>query len=106
MRADSAKTRKTLVLPPAVQAVALLAPAYTSPDLGHFTVRHTDDRVIFDFGAWHSEIASRTNEDGTVSFVTIDPGEDGFAFTAGTKAGMKILTIEDGQHSYTYTGAS
>jgi len=106
MRADSEKTRRTLVVPPPAQAVASLAPAYISPDLGHITVRQTGDRVIFDFGTWRSEIASRTNEDGTLSFVTIDPGEDGFAFTAGTKAGKKILTIQDGQHSYTYTGAS
>ncbi len=106
MRADRAKTRKTLVAPPPAQAVAALAPAYISPDLGHITVRRTGDRVMLDFGAWRSEIASRMNEDGTVSFVTIDPGEDGFAFTTGAQAGKKTLTIQDGQHSYTYTDAS
>ena len=30
--------------------------------------------IVFDFGEWKSEVASRRNPDGTVSMVLISPG--------------------------------
>jgi len=38
-----------------------------------------------------------------MSFITIDPGADGFEFVVGERGGKKVLTIRDGQHEYTFT---
>ena len=48
-------------------------------------------------------MASRKNDDGTTSFITIDPGTDGFEFVVGERAGKRILIIRDGQHEYVFT---
>ncbi len=102
-QAEIAKERTRLVVPPAPVTLAGLADHYTSPELGHITVRRSGDRVVFDFGAWSSAVASRKNDDGTVSFVTIDPTNSGFPFVAGTQDGKRTLTVRDGQHKYLYT---
>ena len=62
--------------------------------------------VTFDFGEWKSAVASRKNDDGSVSFITIDPTNDGFEFVVGERAGKRVLVIRDGQHEYVFTGAS
>jgi CubicO group peptidase (beta-lactamase class C family) len=102
-RAELAKERTRLVVPPAPDALTGLAKHYVSPDLGHIDVRRADGKVVFDFGSWSSEVASRKNDDGTTSFLTIDPTNMGFTFVVGTKDGKRSLTIHDGQHEYRYT---
>jgi CubicO group peptidase (beta-lactamase class C family) len=101
--AEIAKERPRLTVPAEPAQAAKLAPAYTNASLGHITVTHEGKHLIFDFGAWKSEMASRKNDDGTVSFVTIDPGNNGFPFVVTTQAGKRALIIRDGQHAYTYT---
>lgn len=61
--------------------------------------------VVFDFGLWNSRVASRKNDDGTTSLITIDPGVDGFEFVMTTVNGKRRLVIRDGQHKYYYTAA-
>jgi hypothetical protein len=51
-------------------------------------------------------MASRKYPDGTISLITIDPGEGGFEFVMTTQSGKRALIIRDGQHEYKYTGAS
>jgi CubicO group peptidase (beta-lactamase class C family) len=97
--AEIAKERPYLVLPADKAIAASLAPHYVNPSLGSITVRHDGDRVVFDFGAWYSEMASRKNDDGTVSFVTVDPGNTGFAFVVSGTG----LVVRDGQHVYAYS---
>ena len=48
----------------------------------------------------HSAVASRKNDDGTISFVTIDPTVDGFTFVVGERDGKQALVIRDNQHEY------
>jgi hypothetical protein len=62
--------------------------------------------VVFDFGAWKSHVASRKNDDGTVSFITTDPTNDGFEFVVASRSGKRALVIRDGQHEYVYLAAS
>jgi CubicO group peptidase (beta-lactamase class C family) len=103
-KAESAKARTRLTVPAAASAVANLASHYDSPELGHIDVRKDGDGVVFDFGLWSSHVASRQNDDGTTSFVTIDPGVDGFFDFVVTNANGKAqLITQDGQHKYTYT---
>ena len=66
-------------------------------------MRHEGGKTVFDFGAWKSEVASRKNDDGTVSLVTIDPTNSGFVFVVTMKDGKRGLVLRDGQHEYHYT---
>jgi hypothetical protein len=92
--------------PPAAEPAAALAARYVSPELGRLTVRRTGADVRFDFPEWGSKVASRKNDDGTISFITIDPGALGSEFVVGVKDGKRILTIRDGQHEYVYAEVS
>ena len=39
--------------------------------------------TVFDFGEFRSEVATRNNPDGSLSFITIAPGIEGFEFVVG-----------------------
>jgi hypothetical protein len=101
-KADRAKWRARLAIPPVAEAAGMLAPVYTNSALGRLRVRSEDDGTVFDFGPWHSTVASRRNDDGTTSFITIDPTVDGFDFVVGTHDGKRALTIRDAQHEYVF----
>ena len=105
-KAELAKERERLVVPPAQAAVDGLAKKYSSKELGDLSVTTENGATIFDLGEWHSSVASRKNDDGTTSFITIDPGTDGFEFVVGERDGKKVLVIRDGQHEYTFTEAA
>ena len=80
---------------------AKLAAKYTNAALGDIVVTHPDGTTVFDFGEWKSAMASRKNPDGTVSFLTIRPGGEGFEFVVGSGP-KKTLIIRDGQHEYVF----
>lgn len=101
-KAQIAKDRQRLVVPPAADLSAQLAGHYTNADLGQIVVTRNGADVVFDFGAWKSSVASRVNDDKSVSFITINPGMVGFEFVVGTKGGKRTLTIRDSQHEYVY----
>jgi hypothetical protein len=67
---------------------------------GSIHVVRTGNTTVFDFGEWSSEMASRKNPDGTISFVTIVPGFTGLEFLMG----KNTLTLRDAQHEYVYKG--
>jgi CubicO group peptidase (beta-lactamase class C family) len=102
-KAQLAKDRERLVVPPAPELVSGLAKHYSSKELGDLAVLADKGVTTFDLGEWKSRVASRKNDDGTTSFITIDPGTDGFEFVVGERAGRRVLTIRDGQHEYTFT---
>lgn len=102
-KAQLAKDRERLVVPAAPDVVSGLAKHYSSKELGDLTVLSQDGATTFDLGEWKSRVASRKNDDGTTSFITIDPGTDGFEFVVGERAGKRVLVIRDGQHEYTFT---
>lgn len=97
-----AKERERLVVPAATEEVARLASHYTSTSLGELTVRRGQLATVFDFGEWKSTVASRKNDDGTVSFITIDPSVMGFEFVVAERSGKRALIIRDGQHEYVF----
>jgi CubicO group peptidase (beta-lactamase class C family) len=102
-KAALAKDRERLVVPPAPDLVSGLAGHYSSKELGDLNVLTDNGVTTFDLGEWKSTVASRKNDDGSVSFITIDPGTDGFEFVVGNRAGKRVLIIRDGQHEYTFT---
>jgi len=101
-----AKERERLVVPADAALVTTLAKHYTSKELGEIDVLTQGGATTFDFGEWKSVVASRKNDDGTVSFITTDPTNSGFEFVVGERAGKRVLIIRDGQHEYIFTEAA
>lgn len=97
-----AADRKLLTVP-ADQAMAeKLAKRYHNDALGDITVSQNQGATVFDFGEWRSEVGSRQNPDGTVSFITTVPGLNGFEFVVGSGA-KRTLIVRDAQHEYLFT---
>src|SRR6266567_3198031 len=99
--ADLAAERKLMTIPADANESAKLAKHYANASLGEITVSTSGASTIFDFGEWKSEVASRKNPDGTISFITTVPGELGFEFVVGLVA-RRTLTIRDAQHEYVF----
>ena len=99
--ADLAAERKLMTIPADANESAKLAKHYTNASLGEITVSMSGASTILDFGEWKSEVASRKNPDGTISFITTVPGELGFEFVVGSGA-KRTLTIRDAQHEYVF----
>lgn len=105
-KASIAKERERLVLPADPDAVARLAPHYVSTALGEVNVLKEGTATLFDVGEWKSAVASRKNDDGTISFITIDPTLEGFEFVVADKDGARRLIIRDAQHEYVFQEAT
>ncbi|HSB63342.1 MAG TPA: rhodanese-like domain-containing protein, partial [Thermoanaerobaculia bacterium] len=101
-KAEIAKERERLVVPADAVEAGKLASRYASPALGPIEVKKQGKSVVFDFGEWHSAVASRKNDDGTTSFITIDPTISGFDFVVADRDGKKALVTRDAQHEYVF----
>jgi hypothetical protein len=102
LKAQIAAERKRLTVPPDPAEVAKLAGSYKNAALGSIQVQRDSKNAVFDFGVWHSDVASRKNDDGSISFVTISPGVDGFEFVVAGRPDSRTLVLRDGQHEYVY----
>jgi hypothetical protein len=100
-----AAERKLLTVPAAAEDAGKLAGHYANDALGEIAVRREGTKTVFDFGEWKSEMASRHNPDGTLSFLTVAPGIIGFEFVVGGGPG-RTLVVRDAQHEYTFTETS
>jgi hypothetical protein len=97
-----AAERKLLTIPAVAADAAKLAPHYVNEALGDITVSHNGAATVFDFGEWHSEVATRHNPDGSVSFITTAPGISGFEFVVGSGAKPSLI-VRDAQHEYVFS---
>src|SRR4030095_12721730 len=102
--AEFAADRNLLPVPADAVESSKLPGHFHNDALGDIDVRRDGSRTGFDFGEFSSEVGSRKNADGSISFRTIDPGVSGFAFVVGEGA-RKTLTIRDAQHEYIFTGS-
>jgi CubicO group peptidase (beta-lactamase class C family) len=91
-----------LVVPAARDEAKALANHYRNGALGDIVVEHDAKATIFDFGEWQSEVGSRENPDGTVSFMTIATGIAGLEFVVGP-GDEKSLIMRDAQHEYVFS---
>ena len=105
VKAQVAAERPRLTIPPDPAVVSKLAKRYTNQALGDIAVTAEGGALTFGFGGWKSAVATRRNDDGTTSVVTISPGGDGFSFVVGAKDGKRTLVIRDMQHEYVFTEA-
>ena len=100
--AQIAADRKLLTVPAEAGEAAKLAGSYANPALGSIEVEREGGATVFDFGEWKSAVASRRNPDGTLSFLTIDPGVSGFEFVVGAPGDKRTLVTRDAQHEYVF----
>jgi hypothetical protein len=105
-KAAIAKDRERLIVPADPAAVAKLAPRYANKSLGEIKVLNEGSATVFDVGEWKSTVASRKNDDGTISFITIDPTLAGFEFVVADKDGKRQLITRDAQHEYVFAEAA
>jgi hypothetical protein len=96
-----AADRELLTIPADANVSAKLAKHYANPSLGEIAVSTSGASTMFDFGEWKSEVASRKNPDGTISFITIVPGLIGSEFVVGSGAKRTLIT-RDAQHEYIF----
>ena len=76
-----------------------------APELGELAVSRRGTSTVFDLGEWRSSVASRKNDDGTISFMTIDPGVAGFEFVESKRNDKRALIVREGQHEYIFMEA-
>ena len=118
-KASLAEERKHLTVPADPAMVGTLAARYRSAELGDIDVLRQGASTWFDFGDWKSEMATRRDDDGTISFVTISPAKQGFEFvvagkgdappgggpSGGRSAHQRSLVLRDAQHEYVFVEA-
>ena len=97
-----ADERKRYTVPPDPAVVTKIAPRYLSGDLGEIVFTRSGDRLTGKVGMLSSDFATRTNDDGTISLVSVDPGLVGFEYVVGQKDGKRVLTTRDAQHDYVF----
>lgn len=100
-----AKERARLTLPASADEVAKLAGHYTNAALGNIAVKRSSDKTVFAWDGGESQMATRKNDDGTISFVTADPPLSGLEFVNAERAGKRCLILRDAQHEYVFTEA-
>ena len=96
-----AADRKLLTVPADSADATKLAPHYVNAALGDITIDRQSSTTVFDFGEFKSEMASRHNPDGSVSFITTVPGFNGFEFVVGSGANQTLI-VRDAQHEYVF----
>jgi CubicO group peptidase (beta-lactamase class C family) len=102
-KATRAAERARLVVPADPAEAAKLAGRYRNAALGTIDVRRKADGTLsFDFGEWSSDVASRKNDDGTLSYITISPSTEGFEFVVAGQDGKRSLMMRDSQHEYLF----
>jgi len=99
------KARERLESPPNEAATAALAARYRNHALGEIAVTHRGKDLWFHFGQMQSQMASRTNDDGSISFMTITPTLQGLEFVVAPAAQGHALIMRDAQHEYVFKEA-
>lgn len=105
IEANRVEMRSKLSVPGDAAALAGLATRYVNADLGAIDVVRSGTKASMKFNGFDAEVATRKNDDGTISLVTIDPEFSGGEWVIGSVAGKKTLTLRDAQHVYVFTEA-
>lgn len=97
-KANVAKNRERLTIPADPAVTSKLAPRYQNASLGSIALKTANGSTVLDVGEWRSTVATRKNDDGTISLITIDP-PGGFEFVVAGET----LVLRDNQHEYVFT---
>ncbi|HUI53985.1 MAG TPA: serine hydrolase domain-containing protein [Bryobacteraceae bacterium] len=98
-----AKERARLVVPASAEEVAKLANHYSNAALGNIFVKRSGAKTVFAWDGGESEMATRKNDDGTISFITVDPPLTGLELVKAEREGKRCLILRDAQHEYVFT---
>ena len=101
-----AKERARLTFPAPEDEASKLATHYVNERLGNIRVRKSGEHTIFVLDGGESRMATRKNDDGTISFINADPPLSGFQFVKGEKDGKRVLIVRDAQHEYVFVEVS
>lgn len=101
-QAEIAKEAERVSVTPDPAAVAALAPTYANADLGPLKVVKTAKGVDFAFRTLSTPMGTRKNDDGTISFVALDPTLLFFPLVVSTEAGKPALIARDSQHEFKF----
>jgi CubicO group peptidase (beta-lactamase class C family) len=94
---------KQLTIPAAAGEAGKLAALYKNETLGNIKVTRAKDVTTFDMDEWKSEVATKKNPDGTISFITISPGIPGLELVPGTANGKRTLVFRTPQQEYVFS---
>jgi CubicO group peptidase (beta-lactamase class C family) len=94
---------KQLTIPAAAEEATKLAALYKNDALGNIKVTRAKDVTTFDMDEWKSEVATKKNPDGSVSFITISPGIPGIELVPGTANGKRTLVLRTPQQEYVFS---
>lgn len=103
IEAERVEMRGKLTVPGDASALGGLAKRYTNPNLGTVDIVRDGAAARARFNDFDTEVATRKNDDGTISLITIDPEFAGGEFVVGKADGKRTLTLRDGQHVYVFT---
>ena len=106
MRADVAEGGRSIRVPPDARAVARLATRYNNPSLGEMTVERDAAGVTFRFSSVSSRVGTRTNPDGSVTFVMVDPATFNWRLRARPAGDHDELVMRDAQREYVFSPSS
>ena len=88
--------RERLQIPGDPGALKQLAANYRSEELGDLVIRRSGGNVEFALvDGWKSAMATRRNDDGTMSFIGTSPTLRGWEFIVGEKGGRRTLIQRD-----------
>jgi CubicO group peptidase (beta-lactamase class C family) len=99
-QAAIAAERERLAVPADPVEASKLGRRYRNPALGDIAIVRDGAAVTLDVGEWRSDLASRRNDDGTISFVTIAPGISGIQFVAAGEPAGRWLILRSAQQEY------
>ncbi|MCA9676687.1 MAG: beta-lactamase family protein, partial [Myxococcales bacterium] len=85
--------------------IAPLLGAYTEPGLGRIELRRDGARIVLDAGEWQTEVAKKTDRDGTVKLITTGPSVAGLELVPRQQDGKQVLVLDVGQQVYTFVPA-
>jgi len=103
VQAQAQARKARLTYPGNAAVLAALAPHYRDPQVGQITISDRDGQKWIKAGYIEAPIATRNNADGSISIVSVGPGNIGVEALVGSKDRKRTLTISDGQQTqYVY----
>ncbi len=104
LKAQNSARRARLTIPGDPAVFASLAKHYRNPeDDGEIILSQREGTEWIKAGFVDGPVATRKNADGSVSIVSVGPGNIGVDAIVAEKSGVRTLTVRDSQHEYVYT---
>lgn len=96
------KLLSELTWPATSEHVAMVLGSYSNSELGPLSLTSEEGKLMMRSTAISSEVATKTNEDGSISLVTVSPGFWGADILIGERDSKRVLILNDNQHEYVW----